>query len=94
MRLFKITPEAVGLARAAPADLRGGDPSENAAALRAMLAGESGAYRDIVLLNGAAAFLVAERVETLREGVALAAATIDDGRAAKALETLARITSE
>ncbi len=55
------------------ADLRGGDPESNAAALRALLAGETGAYRDIVLLNAAAAFLVADRAETLREGVDLAA---------------------
>jgi anthranilate phosphoribosyltransferase len=93
MRLFKITPEAVGLPRAAPADLRGGDPAENAAALRALLSGETGPYRDIVLLNAAAAFLVAERVETLREGVALAAATIDNGRASAALDKLVEITS-
>jgi anthranilate phosphoribosyltransferase len=93
VRLFKITPEAVGLPRAAPADLRGGDPAENAAALRALLAGETGPYRDIVLLNAAAAFLVAERVETLREGVALAAAAIDDGRAAAALDRLVEIST-
>ena len=93
VRLFKITPEAVGLPRAAPADLRGGDPAENAAALRALLAGKTGPYRDIVLLNAAAAFLVAERVETLREGVALAAAAIDDGRAQAALDSLVEITT-
>jgi anthranilate phosphoribosyltransferase len=93
VRLFKITPEAVGLPRAAPADLRGGDPADNAAALRALLAGKTGPYRDIVLLNAAAAFLVAERVETLREGVALAAAAIDEGRAAAALDRLVEITT-
>ena len=93
VRLFKITPEAVGLPRAAPADLRGGDPSENAAALRALLSGATGPYRDVVLLNAAAAFLVAERVETLREGVALAASSIDSGQAAMSLETLIEITT-
>ncbi len=93
VRLFKITPEAVGLPRAAPADLRGGEPVENAAALRALLSGETGPYRDIVLLNAAAAFLVADRVETLREGVALAAASIDDGGARASLENLVAITS-
>ena len=92
VRLFTITPEAVGLPRAALADLRGGDPAENAAALRALLDGETGAYRDIVLLNTAAAFLVAERVETLREGVELAAAAIADGAASRALETLIETT--
>ncbi|MDP3631635.1 anthranilate phosphoribosyltransferase [Phenylobacterium sp.] len=92
-RLFTITPEAVGLPRAALADLTGGSPAENAVALRALLDGESGAYRDIVLLNAAAAFLVGEKVETLRDGIDLARAVIDDGRAKTALTTLAAITS-
>jgi anthranilate phosphoribosyltransferase len=93
VRLFRITPEAVGLPRAALADLTGGSPAENAQALRDLLAGAKGPYRDIVLLNAAAAFLVGEKVETLREGVELAAAVIDDGRAARALDRLAAITS-
>jgi anthranilate phosphoribosyltransferase len=91
VRLFTVTPEAVGLPRAALADLTGGEPKANAAALRRLLAGEKGAYRDIVLLNAAAAFLVADRVETLRDGVALAAAVIDDGRAQGALDKLVSI---
>ncbi|MDO9247342.1 MAG: anthranilate phosphoribosyltransferase, partial [Phenylobacterium sp.] len=62
-------------------------------ALRALLDGETGAYRDIVLLNAAAAFLVGEKVETLRDGIDLARAVIDDGRAKTALTTLAAITS-
>ena len=57
-------------------------------ALRALLAGEKGPYRDIVLLNAAAAFLVGDKVETLREGVDLAGQVIDDGRAAGALAKL------
>ena len=93
VRLFNITPEAVGLERSAQADLRGGDPQENAAAMRAMLQGQRGAYRDIVLINAAAAFLVADKVETLREGVGLAAQSIDTGAALRALETLVRITA-
>jgi anthranilate phosphoribosyltransferase len=93
VRLFNISPEAVGLPRAALADLRGGDPPENAAAIRALLAGARGPYRDIVLLNTAAALLVAERVETLREGVDLAGRSIDDGAAAAALETLIGVTN-
>ncbi|THD80757.1 MAG: anthranilate phosphoribosyltransferase [Phenylobacterium sp.] len=92
MRLFRITPEAVGLPRAALADLTGGSPAENAVALRALLAGAKGPYRDIVLLNAAAAFLVAEKVETLRDGVDLAAQVIDDGRAQAALDRLVAIT--
>ncbi|HPA38714.1 MAG TPA: anthranilate phosphoribosyltransferase [Phenylobacterium sp.] len=93
VRLFTITPEAVGLPRGALADITGGSPAENALALRDMLGGKTGAYRDIVLLNAAAAFLVGDRVETLREGVELAAKVIDDGSALAALDTLARITS-
>lgn len=93
VRLFTITPEAVGLPRGALADITGGSPVENALALRDMLGGKTGAYRDIVLLNAAAAFLVGDRVETLREGVELAARVIDDGSALAALDTLARITS-
>ncbi|MDP8917118.1 MAG: anthranilate phosphoribosyltransferase [Pseudomonadota bacterium] len=90
VRLFTITPEAVGLPRASLDDLRGGDPAHNAQALRELLDGRSGPYRDIVLLNAAAAFLVAEAVETLRQGVERAAAAIDEGRARAALEGLVR----
>ena len=93
VRLFNITPEAVGLPRAALADLRGGDPAENADAIRRLLGGETGGYRDIVLLNAAAAFLVAERVETLREGVERAAYAIDSGAALRSLNSLVRLTN-
>lgn len=93
VRLFRITPEAVGLPRAALGDLTGGSPAQNAEALKALLDGASGPYRDIVLLNAAAAFLVADKVETLREGVELAAAVLDDGRAAQALERLIAATA-
>jgi anthranilate phosphoribosyltransferase len=88
VRLFTITPEAVGLPRGALSDITGGSPTENAQALRDLLAGATGAYRDIVLLNAAAAFLVGEKVETLREGVELGAAVIDDGRAQGVLAKL------
>ena len=93
VRLFRITPEAVGLKRASLADLTGGDPAHNAAALRELLAGARGAYRDIVLLNAAAGLLVADVVETLEAGIAKAAESIDSGRAATALARLASITS-
>lgn len=93
MRRFTITPEAVGLPRASLADLTGGAPDYNAGALRRMLEGQTGAYRDIVLLNAAAALLVGEAVETLREGVELAGAVVDDGRALTALDQLIAITN-
>jgi anthranilate phosphoribosyltransferase len=92
VRLFKITPEAVGLLRYSIEDLRGGGPAENARALRDLLDGRAGAYRDVVLLNAAAAFLVADAVETLREGVERAAASIDEGRARGALDRLVEAT--
>jgi anthranilate phosphoribosyltransferase len=93
VRLFRITPEAVGLRRATLSELTGGSPEENAKALRALLDGEEGAYRDIVLLNAAAGFLVGEKVETLREGVELAAKSIDSGAARAALEKLIEVTN-
>ncbi len=94
VRTFTITPEDAGLSRATPADLKGGDPETNAAVIRAMLGGESGAYRDIVVLNAGAALVVAGKAETLAEGAAKAAAAIDDGKALKTLEHMVRITNE
>ena len=93
VRLFNITPEAVGLPRAALSDLTGGDAADNAEALRAVLGGAMGPYRDIVLLNAAAAFLVADKVETLRDGVDLAAHALDSGAAARALDTLVEVSN-
>ena len=94
VRLFNITPEAVGLPRAALSDLTGGDATDNAEALRALLHGAMGPYRDIVLLNAAAAFLVADKVETLRDGVDLAAHALDSGAAARALDTLVEVSNQ
>lgn len=88
LRSFEITPEDAGLPRAALSDLLGGTPEENAAALRALLDGAKGPYRDIVLMNAAAAFIVAGRAGNLREGVALAEAEIDSGRARAILDKL------
>ena len=89
---FEVTPADAGLFEAHPRDLRGGDAATNAAALRALLAGAEGAYRDIVLLNSAATLLVADKVDTLKEGVALARQAIDSGAARKALERLVVVT--
>jgi anthranilate phosphoribosyltransferase len=93
VRLFSVTPEAIGLPRATPDQLRGGDPPANAQAMRELLNGRPGPYRDIVLLNAAAVLLVAERVETLREGVDVAADAIDRGHARAALDRLVEITA-
>lgn len=93
VRRFTVTPEDAGLPRTSLDALRGGDAEENAAALRALLDGAKGAYRDIVLLNAAAALVVADRAADLAEGAAQAAAVIDDGRAARALADLVEATN-
>jgi len=93
VRRFTVTPEDAGLPRADLAALRGGDAEENAVALRALLDGARGAYRDIVLLNAAAALVVADRAPDLADGAAQAAAVIDEGRAAKALADLVEATN-
>ncbi len=93
VRRFTVTPEDAGLPRADIADLRGGDAEENATALRALLDGAKGSYRDIVLLNAAAALVVGDKAADLAGGAALAAAVIDDGRAAKALAELVEATN-
>lgn len=82
----RIAPEDAGLARVPLSAIRGGDPAYNAAALKRLLAGEAGAYRDAVLLNAAAALVVATRAADLRAGAAVAADAIDSGRAAALLE--------
>ncbi len=92
--LFRITPEAVGLPRAALADITGGEPAYNAKALAELLDGAKGPYRDIVLLNAAAAFLVADKAETLTDGIALAAQSIDSGAARRALDGLIAATKD
>ena len=76
------------LPRAPAAALKGGDPAENAAALAALLQGAPGPYRDVVLLNAAAALVVSDRAADLREGAAIAARAIDTGAAAAVLDKL------
>lgn len=80
-----IAPEDAGLSRHPLSDIRGGDAAENAEALKNLLAGEAGAYRDAVLLNAAAALMIAGRAETLTAGAAQAAEAIDSARAAALL---------
>lgn len=89
---FTVTPEDAGLSRHPFEAIVGGEPAQNAAAFRALLSGEPGAYRDAVLLNAAAALLVAGRAGDLREGAAMAAAAIDSGAARGKLERLAEVT--
>jgi anthranilate phosphoribosyltransferase len=93
VRAFEVTPEDAGMARAEPAALKGGDAQHNAQALLRVLAGEQSAYRDIVLLNAAAALIVAGQAADLKSGASLAAQSIASGHAAKALESLVAITN-
>ncbi len=88
VREWRVDPSALGLPPATLEDLRGGDAAFNAGVIRAVLKGERGACRDIGLLNAAAALLVADRVPGLAEGLALAAESIDSGRALGVLEAL------
>jgi anthranilate phosphoribosyltransferase len=93
VREFTLTPEDAGLPRATVSDLKGADPAHNAAALREVLDGKPGAYRDIVLINAAAALLVADKTSDLRAGVALAAAAVDSGAAKATLDKLVSLSN-
>jgi anthranilate phosphoribosyltransferase len=94
VRGMQIHPEDAGLPVHPFRDILGGTPAENAIALRALLDREPSAYRDAVILNAAAALVVADKVSDLKSGAEMAAESIDSGRAKTALETLARITQE
>ncbi len=91
--LRETHPEEAGLPVHPFEDIMGDSPEHNARAFAALLAGEASAYRDAVLLNSAAALLVAGRVAALREGVEMARDSIDSGHAREKVEGLARITS-
>jgi anthranilate phosphoribosyltransferase len=89
VRRLRIEPEPLGIALARPEDLRGGDAAQNAAIVRAVLAGEPGPRRDIVLLNAAAALWVAGAADGLAEGLSLARRSLEEGAAAGKLALLA-----
>ncbi|CAM3608191.1 anthranilate phosphoribosyltransferase [Paracoccus nototheniae] len=89
---FTITPEDAGLPRHPFEAIIGGEPAQNAAAFLALLDGERGAYRDAVLLNAAAALLIAGRVTDLASGAAMAAQSLDSGAAKARLTALAQVT--
>ena len=94
MRDMEVVPEDAGLTPHPFEDILGGSPEENAVAFRALLAGEASAYRDAVLLNSAAALVVADKAANLREGVDMARASIDSGAAKAKVDALAKLTSE
>ena len=94
IRSFEITPEEVGLKRALPADLKGGDAAHNADALLAVLDGAENAYRDIALLNAAGALVVADKARELGEGLSLAAAAVKSGAARRTLARLVEVSND
>ncbi|WP_395153573.1 anthranilate phosphoribosyltransferase [Ilumatobacter sp.] len=89
---FTIDPADLGLAPATADDIRGGSPDNNAEVVRRVLAGDLGPHRDIVVLNAAAALVVAGRADTVAAGLELAGAAIDDGRAAATLAKMAEVS--
>ncbi|WP_438957128.1 anthranilate phosphoribosyltransferase [Cognatiyoonia sp.] len=93
IKSMEIHPEDAGLPVHPFKDILGGTPAENAVAFRALLGGEQNAYRDAVLLNASAALVVADRAGNLKEGVEIAAESIDSGKAKSSVEALARVTS-
>jgi anthranilate synthase/phosphoribosyltransferase len=92
VRTYTIDPESVGIALVSPRAIEGGDAARNAEILLDILRGEHGAPRDTVLMNAAAALLVAGKVDDLAEGVAVARASIDDGRAYARLQALVALS--
>jgi anthranilate phosphoribosyltransferase len=91
VREIEIAPEDVGVKRASMAELKGGDAAHNAEAIKGVLRGDRNAFRDIVVLNSAAALMVAGKASDLKQGAALAIQSIDTGKAAAALAALQRI---
>ena len=89
-----LVPEDVGLKQARPEEIEGGNARENAAITKAVLRGEKGARRDMVLFNSAAALVAAQKAQTLQEGVELAQEAIDSGRAKEKLENLASLAND
>jgi anthranilate phosphoribosyltransferase len=92
VRTFEITPEEFGLRRAPMKAILGGDAAENAAIIRAIVAGEKSPRRDIVLLNAAAGLVTGGKAEHLAEALPIAADAIDSGAAAAKLNALVRFT--
>jgi anthranilate phosphoribosyltransferase len=88
IRAFEVTPEEAGLDRAEPSALKGGEPAENAEAIIQVLDGVAGPYRDIGLINAAAALVIAGKSASLKEGVAIGGAALRSGAARRTLDRL------
>jgi anthranilate phosphoribosyltransferase len=93
IRTFEVTPEDAGLARVGGDALKGGDADANAVALQSVLNGKASAYRDVALLNAAAALIVAGRAKDLKEGVAIGTKSLDSGAAAARLKHLIAVSN-
>ena len=93
IKTFEISPSDAGLPEVKPVDLKGGDGEYNAAAITKMLDGRQGPYRDVVLLNTAAALIIADKAKDLKEGVNIAAKAIDSGKAKEVLAKMIEITN-
>jgi anthranilate phosphoribosyltransferase len=93
VRTFEITPEDAGLPRANGDGLKGGDATANAERLRAVLAGKPSAYRDVALLNAAAALVVAGKAKDLKDGVMQGKQALDSGAAAQHLQKLIQVSN-
>jgi anthranilate phosphoribosyltransferase len=93
IKRYKISPEDLGMGSAKLKEIRGGSAEENAAMLKAVLKGQTGAKRDIVILNAAASLVVASKAKDLKEGIARAARSIDSGAALKKLKMLKEFTN-
>jgi len=89
---FTVDPGGLGLAPARPEDLKGGGPAHNAEVVRAVVSGEPGPHRDIIILNAAAALVLVGEADDLAAGLDLAAASIDSGRAGTCLEQLVTVS--
>ncbi len=94
IRTFTLTPEQVGFKRWTKQDLRGGEAAYNAEALRAMLGGAPGAFRETVLMNAGAGLVVAGKAARLEDGIAIAADAIDSGKATAVLDRLVKVSNE
>ncbi len=92
--VFRVDPAELGFAPATLDDLRGGDASVNAEAIRRVVAGDASPHRDVAVLNAAASLVVVGKAADFPAGVALAGSVIDDGRAATVLEALIRVSQE
>jgi anthranilate phosphoribosyltransferase len=93
IRTFELTPEDAGLPRAQPGALRGGDGEANAKTLLDVLKGKKSAYRDVSLINAAAALVVAGKAKDIKEGVALAAKSVDSSEAEGRLQRLIKVSN-